>query len=88
MPSQRIHSNDNVIIVLVNLYFAAGNFWSLNTFHKGQIMEAAVSVVRKTEIDQVVEGLHSLLAVLDQHELHMPAIHVASAIDCLERSED
>lgn len=48
-------------------------------------MEPAVSVVQKSEIDQVVEGLYSLLAVLDQHELHMPAIHVANAIECLEK---
>ena len=51
-------------------------------------MEQRVNVVQDSEIDRILDDLNQLLSTLDRHDLQIPAIHIAKAIESLERIAD
>lgn len=48
-------------------------------------MPSSVRVVEAKPFDNLFKDLTSLLSSLDEQGLHLPAVHVATAIDALER---
>lgn len=51
-------------------------------------MNMNVQLIQESEVDRLITELSEILSALDELDLQVPAVHLANAIDCLNRIED